>query len=296
MRYEIPYNSTKQLSPHLNAQELRCRCGGTHNIIVDTDLIDKIEQLISIIAEIKGVDSNDVHINVSSANRCRQRDISAGGLGWGMHVVGKALDYQITCKGTIVDSKLIACIAQEVGFNGIGRIKSVGEYIHSDVGTIAEHGNKKWLGDETVSGGTSGSVINEPDTYWRYYGLDRNEYFKSGSGNSSESVDNISNAENDNVDIKGLQTVLNAGGAGLVVDGIVGIKTLTAAKRYSIDKGDKGNLIKWVQNRLNQLGFDCGVADGIVGNKTMSAIYAWQKSHGLGTGKMYGSDWDVLLK
>lgn len=296
MRYELPYNSNKQLSPHINAQELRCKCGGTHNIIVDTDLIDKIEQLISAIAEIKGVDSKDVHINVSSANRCRQRDISVGGLGWGMHVVGKALDYQITCKGTIVDSKLIACIAQEMGFNGIGRIKSVGEYIHSDVGTIAEHGNKKWLGDETVSGGTSGSVINEPDTYWRYYGMKRSEYIKS-KPDGSEPDNKTNDKEKDNeADIKGLQTVLNAGGAGLVVDGIVGNKTLTAAKRYSIENGDKGNLIKWVQNRLNQLGFDCGAADGIVGNKTMSAIYAWQKSNGLGQGTLYGSDWDVLLK
>ena len=97
-------------------------------------------------------------------------------------------------------------------------------------------------------------------------------------------------------DIVGLQKILNAGGAKLVVDGIAGVKTLAAVKKYSINKGDKGNLIKWVQTRLNQLGFDCGVADGIAGNKTMNAIYAWQKSHGLGTGNLYGSDWDVLLK
>ena len=280
MRYELPYNSTKQLSPHLNAQELRCRCGGTHNIVVDTDLIDKIEQLISIIAEIKGVDSKDVHINVSSANRCRQRDISVGGSGWGMHVVGKALDYQITCKGVVVDSKLIACIAQEVGFNGIGRIKSVGEYIHSDVGTIAEHGNKKWLGDETVSGGTSGSIINEPDTYWRYYGIDRSKYFKT---------------KDITPDIKGLQTILNRAGANLVVDGIAGVKTLTAVKQYTVERNDKGTLIKWVQERLNQLGYDCGVADGIAGDKTMGAIGAWQKANGLGIGYLGGGDWDILL-
>lgn len=63
--YVLPYNSREQLSAHLNAQELRCKCGGTHNITVNTDLIDKIEKLISAIADIKGVPAEEVHINVS---------------------------------------------------------------------------------------------------------------------------------------------------------------------------------------------------------------------------------------
>ena len=97
-------------------------------------------------------------------------------------------------------------------------------------------------------------------------------------------------------DIKGLQTILNNGGAGLVADGIAGEKTLAAVKKYSIEPNDTGNLIKWVQQRLNQLGFNCGVADGVAGTKTMNAVYAWQESNGLGIGNLYGSDWDVLLR
>ena len=96
-------------------------------------------------------------------------------------------------------------------------------------------------------------------------------------------------------DIKGLQTILNNAGAGLVVDGIVGEKTLAAVKKYSIELNDRGNLIKWVQERLTQLGFDAGYADGFAEKPTMDAIYSWQKANGLGVGNLYGSDWDVLL-
>lgn len=254
--YVLPFNSKEQLSAHLNAQELRCKCGGTHNITVNTDLIDKIEKLISVIANIKNVPAEEVHINVSSANRCKQHDINVGGSGWGMHVVGKAFDFQITYKGQPEDSKLIACLAQELGFTGIGRIPSVGDYIHCDVGTIAEHYGKKWLGDETVKGGTSGSVINEPQTYWDYYGLKRSDYFK----------DEKISLE------KQLQTVLNEMGEKLVVDGIIGEKSLAALKKHNVNKGESGEFVKVVQEILNSKGYDCGEADGICGDKTAQAI------------------------
>lgn len=97
-------------------------------------------------------------------------------------------------------------------------------------------------------------------------------------------------------DIAGLQRILNIGGAGLVVDGILGPKTLAAAKKYTVENGDTGNVIKWVQQRLNQLGFNCGVADGIAGVRTMDAIYSWQRANRLNVGYFGGSDWNVLLK
>jgi N-acetyl-anhydromuramyl-L-alanine amidase AmpD len=90
--------------------------------------------------------------------------------------------------------------------------------------------------------------------------------------------------------IKELQQILNVGGAGLVCDGIAGDKTFQACKKYTVKKGDTGNLIKWVQKRL-------GIsADGIAGNQTMNAIYAFQRKYGLGVGYLGGNDWKYLIR
>lgn len=96
-------------------------------------------------------------------------------------------------------------------------------------------------------------------------------------------------------DIRALQLALNTEGCMLDVDGICGPKTLAAARKQHIYNGASGEVVRWVQNRLNYLGFDCGAADGIAGTNTMSGVNAWQRAQGVGVGEMYGSDWDVLL-
>lgn len=96
-------------------------------------------------------------------------------------------------------------------------------------------------------------------------------------------------------DIHALQLALNTEGCMLDVDGICGPKTLAAARKQHIYNGASGEVVRWVQNYLNSIGYTCGTADGIAGRKTMSGVNAWQKAQGVGVGEMYGSDWDVLL-
>lgn len=284
--YVLPYNSTQQLSKHINARELKCKCYGTHTITVNTELIDKVENLISKIAEIKGTSPENVYINISSANRCKQRDVSVGGNGYGMHTLGKALDFQLTFNGVSIDNKLIACVAQELGFNGIGRIQSYGNFIHCDVGTLAEHGGRKWLGDETIKGGTNGSVINEPQTYWDYYGLKRSDYIKTATPTPATYTD-IN---------KQLQAILNNKGAKLAVDGQIGNLTLGVLRTYTIEPCDSGELTKWVQTKLKSIGYDV-VINGVADTKTMSAIHKFQTDNKLGEGKfLCGGDWSILTR
>ena len=96
-------------------------------------------------------------------------------------------------------------------------------------------------------------------------------------------------------DIRQLQNILIAKGLDIAADGIAGEQTLTACKRYTIQSNDCGELTKWVQQRLNSRGFNCGAADGIAGTKTMTAIARFQENNGLGIGYLGGEDWYYLI-
>ena len=95
--------------------------------------------------------------------------------------------------------------------------------------------------------------------------------------------------------VRQLQNILIAKGLDIAVDGIAGEHTLSACKVFTIGSGDSGELTKWVQNRLNSLGFSCGAADGIAGTKTMTAIARFQENNGLGIGYLGGEDWYYLI-
>ena len=97
--------------------------------------------------------------------------------------------------------------------------------------------------------------------------------------------------------IKELQVMLNrADNAGLVVDGIFGVKTYAAVKKYTVELFDMGPLIGLVQRRLNKLGFDAGEADGYAEQPTMDGIARFQKAYDLGVGYLGGSDWYFLFR
>jgi N-acetylmuramoyl-L-alanine amidase len=60
-------------------------------------------------------------------------------------------------------------------------------------------------------------------------------------------------------------------------------------EEYPLELGhlDPIEEVSGVQARLNNLGFDCGPADGILGERTGAAIRAFQRAHGLKlTGKL----------
>lgn len=249
------YNYETQLSAHFNAREFRCKCGKTHDTEINPNLVTNLEKLYRALSCSK--------IIVTSGYRCPDHDKAVGGNGTGQHTKGNAAD--IICygqDGSIISTKKVACKAQDIGFRGIGNIDSTYTAIHVDVRTGA-----KWYGDEAVRGGTSGSVT---DDFYRYY----------------STKDNLT-AE--------LQKILNGKGAALDVDGIAGTKTLSECHKYTINNGDSGELTRWVQVRLNAIGFNCGAADGIAGERTMTAIHNFQQANRLGIGYLGGSDWDVLI-
>ena len=91
---------------------------------------------------------------------------------------------------------------------------------------------------------------------------------------------------------------------GLTADGVVGPKTWTALNAAgassggsgpTMREGAKGEPVRALQNRLNQLGFNAGTADGSFGPKTTAAVKAFQQSRGLTADGVVGpKTWDKL--
>lgn len=96
--------------------------------------------------------------------------------------------------------------------------------------------------------------------------------------------------------IEELQKILNDKGYKLEIDGISGPDTYKAVSKYTIELYDMGPLTKWTQDRLNEMGFNCGEADGYAEPPTMSGIADFQKKYKLGVGYLGGTDWYYVLR
>ena len=159
-------NDSTQLSAHFNVREFRCKCGGTHDILISSELIDKLEQLHAAFHCSK--------IIVTSGYRCPTHDKAVGGNGSGQHTKGTAAD--ICCyaqDGSIISSKLVCCKAQDIGFTGIANIDSSYQYTHVDVRT-----GYPWYGDEVYGTGTV------TDDFYSYYGVSKQDNSVSNTAKS----------------------------------------------------------------------------------------------------------------
>lgn len=147
------YDDRTQLSTHFNVQEFKCKCGENHDILIENDLIDKLEMLFD------KLDCSKIIVN--SGYRCSTHDKNVGGNGIGQHTKGRAAD--IVCydqNGDIVSSKKVCCIAQDIGFKGIANITDSYTSTHVDVRT-----NGYWFGDEVYGTG------NITDDFYDYFNV-----------------------------------------------------------------------------------------------------------------------------
>lgn len=147
------YDDRTQLSTHFNVQEFKCKCGENHDILIENDLIDKLEMLFD------KLDCSKIIVN--SGYRCSTHDKNVGGNGIGQHTKGRAAD--IVCydqNGDIITSKKVCCIAQDIGFKGIANITDNYTSTHVDVRT-----NGYWYGDEVYGTG------NITDDFYDYFNV-----------------------------------------------------------------------------------------------------------------------------
>ena len=151
------YNDSTQLSPHFNIKEFRCSCGKSHETLLASELVDKLEALYTAL--------NCSKIIVTSGYRCPEHDKAVGGTSSGQHTKGTAAD--VCCygqDGQPISSKTVCCKAQNLGFGGIANITSSYQYTHLDVRT-----GYRWLGDETKGNGTV------TEDFYKYFGIEKSE-------------------------------------------------------------------------------------------------------------------------
>ena len=151
------FDDQTQLSPHFNAREFRCQCGKTHEILIASKLVDKLEALYTAL--------NCSKIIVTSGYRCPEHDKAVGGTSSCQHTKGTAAD--VCCyrqDGQPISSKTVCCKAQDLGFTGIANITSSYQYTHLDVRTSG-----KWYGDEVYGNGTV------TDDFYKYFGMEKSE-------------------------------------------------------------------------------------------------------------------------
>lgn len=232
------YNDSTQITAHFNVQEFRCKCGGTHDIKIDTELVDKLEQLRSAL----GAKS----ITINSGHRCSAHDKAVGGSGSGQHVDGRAADIVCTDEKNVkINSKYVSCVAQDLAFGGIANIDSTYTAAHVDT-----RKSNYWKGDEVK--GTSSSVTSD---FHSYYGIPRKtvqarlQQYLNALGESL-AVDGIIGSKtiaavkrhpiskSDKGEyVKCIQELLNSAGYNCgTPDGIAGAKTLTAIWQACCDK------------------------------------------------------------
>ena len=151
------YNDSTQLSPHFNVREFRCSCGGNHETLIASELVDKLEDLYTTL--------NCSKIIVTSGYRCPEHDKAVGGTSSGQHTKGTAAD--VCCygqDGQPISSKTVCCKAQDLGFTGIANITSSYQYTHLDVRTSG-----KWYGDEVYGNGTV------TEDFYKYFGIPKTD-------------------------------------------------------------------------------------------------------------------------
>ena len=163
------YKSTDrtQLTTHFNISEFKCKCGGTHDTTLNTDLVDKLEKLHTAL--------NCSKIIINSGYRCSSHDRNVGGSGSGQHVNGYAAD--IVCydqKGNKISSKIVSCAAQDMGFGGVANIDSTYTATHVDTRT-----SNFWKGDEVVT-----SAYSVTDDFYKYYGLSKSDVYPASAKKS----------------------------------------------------------------------------------------------------------------
>lgn len=153
------------LSPHFQVKEFASISGSTiysDNVLISGELINMLEKLFDKL--------KCTSIVINSGYRTAEHDKAVGGSSSKQHVLGKAADIVCRNKDGIINSKIVCCVAADLGFGGVANISTKYQAVHVDVRT-----DSKWYGDE-IRGISSIWEYNSKWTdFYIYFGLTRDE-------------------------------------------------------------------------------------------------------------------------
>lgn len=159
MVLKLMNNTKKQLSAHFNAYEFRCRCGKSHYIYIDMELVNLLEKLRAKL----GADS----CNIYSGYRCSIHDKNVGGSGSGPHTstTSSAADYYLLKNGKRINAKDVCLTLEDLGHKyGIGYRCGGSNPNSGQVHTDTR--KRKWYGDESIS-----MTRKCCDSFYDYFGI-----------------------------------------------------------------------------------------------------------------------------
>lgn len=144
------YGRDYKISPSFKLGEMACK-DGSDTVLVSQELMQMLEQLRSYVGGT---------ITISSGYRTVAYNKKIGGASASQHTKGTAADI-ITKdrKGQIIDSRLICCLCQTLGFKGIARISH--QSVHVDM-----RASGTYRGDEYYGYGN-----NVGGNFYKYFGL-----------------------------------------------------------------------------------------------------------------------------
>lgn len=137
-----------QLSKNFRLGEFQCKCGKCPKVLVDTDLVDILQQIRNHFGK---------PVNINSGYRCAEHNAKVGGDPNSSHMQGMAADIRV--EG--IAPREVAKFAERIGVKRIGLYEGKeGEFCH--IGS----GSKKrfWLGHDTVIVDTFGGAAQQTCT------------------------------------------------------------------------------------------------------------------------------------
>ena len=153
--YSLKQDGNTYLSQHFQVKEFACH-NGDDKILIDTVLIDKLEQLRTL--------SKATSLVCYSGYRSPDYERKAGRSINGPHTIGCAADIKAYDKNKkLISAEILCCLAGDIGFNGIGYMNK--SNLHVDTKS------RKWWGDETVTTKYGISKINGSKDFYEYFNI-----------------------------------------------------------------------------------------------------------------------------